>query len=163
MLVFLVDGYNLLHAAPQGELSKEIVLEGQREELIRQLQPLVRKGRVDVQVVFDGPITHRLTKQTGGLTIVFASPSADAYIRQRIGANQQNPQLVVVTSDRKDIGEYARVCGVSWITSQEFWASLNKKSGKSAEVKSKATKRRESPPEGWSPADDDWLKSAFGE
>ncbi|MCX6639290.1 MAG: NYN domain-containing protein [bacterium] len=163
MLTYLVDGYNLLHAAPEAAWSKALDLETQRQQLISHLRNLIAARKIKVQLIFDGPLPQRSVEKYPGLTIHFAAPSADAHMRKVIAKNQLSRNLVVVTSDRKDIGEYAKVCGLEWITSQECWSLILKKTRIGGTGDKTNQSKKDNPPKGWTPDDDVWLKDAFGE
>lgn len=155
---FLIDGYNLLHlirefAEPQG-LSLEI----RRERLLKRLSELTAGKSLYLQVVFDGPQTVLERNRIPGVQVVFASPSADHYIRRAIDRRARNENLVIVTSDRKDIGEYARINGIEWMTSQQFWKRLNESSKRR---KTGAEAVQDSAPPGWTEKDDEMLRRAF--
>ncbi len=156
---FLIDGYNLLHLIREFAEPEDESLEARRERLLLRLSELTAGRTLNLQVVFDGPRTVLKREQLPGIQVVFASPSADQYIRRAINRNTRNRNLVIVTSDRKDIGEYARINGIEWMTSQQFWNWLSKalKSKPAADE----TEHEGSAPPGWTLQDDETLRRAF--
>ncbi len=159
---FVIDGYNLLHQIAEIAESREEDLESRRERLLRKLVGLTARQSFELLVVFDGSSLKKGKNHYAGLEVVFASPTADHFIRQIIAQNQRNRELVIVTSDRKDIGEYAQVSGVEWMTSQRFWDWFRG----AASRRSKASDEKEaknSRPPGWTAQDDADLRKAFEE
>jgi predicted RNA-binding protein with PIN domain len=156
---FLIDGYNLLHLIREFAESKEESLEFRRERLLQRLSELTAGRTLHLQVVFDGPRTVLIQNRISDIQVVFASPSADRYIRREIDDNARNKNLVIVTSDRKDIGEYARINGIEWMTSQKFWDWLSE-SSKCRRTGAGEDEEGSAPP-GWTQQDDEMLRRAF--
>jgi predicted RNA-binding protein with PIN domain len=158
--LYLIDGYNLLHQIP--ELTQETLdLEGRREHLINRLISMTAGRGNKITVVFDGPRSTGSSEQRPGLKVIFAAPSADHYMRYVIAANTDRRDLVIVSSDRKDIGNYARICGIEWMTSTEFWEWLSSKMQLNQPRIDKVNER--GAPPGWTARDDDDLINAFGD
>ncbi len=160
MKTFLIDGYNLLHQAPglAGLTSEN--LEEQRERLIRRLVSLSAGRKLKLHLVFDTSRARGGRTQDPGIRVDFAKPSADAYIRKVISKNQSNRNLIIVSSDRKDIGLYAKTCGIEWMTSRQFWDWLEKRSAK--ECTDPADGETEgTPPPGWTAEDTARLLRVF--
>jgi predicted RNA-binding protein with PIN domain len=157
---YLIDGYNLLHQVEEESGSLDLDLQSRRERLLGQLAALADGRRGKMIVVFDGSGSRNQKQEVLGLEVRYVPAPADNFIRQEIARNQHNRNLVVVTSDRKDIGEYARVCGVTWMTSPQFWQWFTTKprsrlkSGHPAEGSRGA-------PKGWTAKDDEELWKAF--
>lgn len=162
MRKYLIDGYNLLHQVAELAGSKTEDLESRRDRLIKRLIALTANRRIKVHLVFDGIRSQTSSEDYSGLRVDFAWPSADHYIRQMLSENLDDRTLVVVSSDRKDIGEYARRCGVEWITCQEFWVWLKKPSKRRAGSPERNAEGRGAPP-GWTAQDDAALRRLFEE
>lgn len=162
MRKYLIDGYNLLHQVADLAGSKTENLELSRDRLIKRLIALTANRRIKVHVIFDGTRSHRLGEDYSNLRVDFAWPSADHYIRQMLSENLDDRTLVAVSSDRKDIGEYARRCGVERMTCQEFWAWLKKPSKKRKRSIGRSAEGRGAPP-GWTAQDDAALRKVFEE
>lgn len=160
MRTYLIDGYNLLYQVPEltGRQSEE--LEDQRERLIRRLIGLSAGRKIRIQIVFDTSRLQHGRTDYPGVRVDYASPSADAFIRRLVSQNQGNRNLVVVSSDRKDIGHYAKTCGVEWMTSQQFWGRITRRSKKSKSSITGFEKEGTAPP-GWTEEDDAWLRRIF--
>lgn len=158
---YLIDGYNLLHQVP--EFSQEAQeLEMRRERLLRRLVSLSAIRGLKLRVIFDGSRAVPAGKSYPGISVYFATPSADHYIRAVIGQSPGRRDLVIVSSDQKDIGNYARICGIEWMTSQEFWQWLNSPVNKRRPSEKRDREDTGAPP-GWTAADDEKLRRAFGD
>jgi predicted RNA-binding protein with PIN domain len=160
--LFLIDGYNLLHQIPElsADLSQELM--DQRDKLIHTLVVFSARSNTLFQVVFDAPQNCAFPRKYPGVKVNYASPSADSLIRRIISNNQNNPRLTVVSSDRKHIGHFAKMSGVKWLTSKQFWRELTK--SRSVKRTSGSSHIEEvKPPPGWSSEDDDWLRRVFSD
>jgi predicted RNA-binding protein with PIN domain len=157
--LFLIDGYNLLHQIPQFADSTE-ALESRRDRLLHKLVSLSALRGLKLQVVFDGPRPGGGVKLPG-INVFFAAPTADHYIRAVIAQEPGRRDLVIVSSDQKDIGNFARISGIEWQTSQQFWEWLNS-AGTASPGADKAKRDGSGAPPGWTPADDEALRRAFG-
>ena len=118
----IIDGYNLIG----GEKGLRRNLEGQRNELIRQLQRYQESKGYPITVVFDGWRSgwrHEVEERRGGITVVFSQlgERADSVI-QRI-AREMGSGCVVVTSDREVRGA-VEACGAVPIYAGEFSGKL---------------------------------------
>ena len=159
MKTYLIDGYNLLHQVPELAGSPEESLEGRRERLALRLAARASGCGFQLRIVFDGKRPHRAPDKHPGLEVLFVAGTADQYMRQVISRHEHSKNLVIVTSDRKDIGSYARTCGLKWMTSEEFWTSLGQE--KDMVKKASSGERDGSAPPGWKPDDDEALRKAF--
>jgi len=160
MRTYLIDGYNLLHQVPELECRGSQKLEEGREKLIRRLVALTANRKILFHLVFDTSCPRGGRRQYPGVRVDYASPSADAFIRHIITENQNSRDLVIVSSDRNDIGNYARVCGLEWMTSQQFWAKFKPRSKTGERFLSSFEQKGAAPP-GWTPEDDAWLRKKF--
>lgn len=157
--IFLIDGYNLLHRIEEFAGSAKDSLEDRRERLLRRLVGLSAARKIRLRVVFDGARCHASRSHFHGLAVNFVPPPADSFIRGIIEKNERNRNLVVVSSDRKDIGSYARLHGLEWMTSEQFWEWLNEAGDRRRD---RADEEREgSAPPGWSDRDDAALRRIF--
>ena len=159
MKTYLIDGYNLLHQIPELAGSPEESLESRRERLVLQLAARAGQSGFHLKIVFDGKRPHRVPDKHPGVEVLFVVGTADQFMRQVISRHEHSKNLMIVTSDRKDIGSYARTCGLEWMTSEQFWTWL----GHSREKGKKAPsgERDGSAPPGWKPEDDEALRKAF--
>jgi len=156
---YLIDGYNLLHQIPELAGSPEESLESRRERLVLRLAARDPRSGSHLKIVFDGKRPHRAGEKRSGVEVLFVAGTADQYMRQVISRHEHSKNLVIVTSDRKDIGSYARTCGLEWMTSEQFWTGLRHSRDKGKKAPSGA--RDGSAPPGWKPEDDEALRKAF--
>src|SRR3954447_14751388 len=108
-MLWLIDGYNLMHAAGAAG-GKELVPEAFRRKGRRFLGELadqlgVERAR-ETTIVFDAnspPADFELETSYKGLTLIFAlgDENADARIEQLIGQHSVPKSLTVVSSDRR--------------------------------------------------------------
>jgi predicted RNA-binding protein with PIN domain len=149
---FLIDGYNLLHQVLDFNPGLQ-ELEGMRDRLLHRLVSLSAQKGIKMRVVFDGPFSPSTETLYPGIDVKFA-PSADNYIRAVIERLSGRRELVIVSSDQKDIGNYASLCGLEWMTSQDFWEWLmippKRYSGDG-----KSDRDDTGAPPGWTSADDE--------
>lgn len=157
---YVIDGYNLIHRIRSFSTDTAEDLHKQRENLIHKLVVFSALRKIEFQVVFDSTAGRRERESYPGVKVDYASPNADTFIRRIITRNTDNPDLVIVSSDRKDIGNFAEISGLSWMTSEQFWSLMN-----ASRVNSTDHQREdgEEPPAGWNDQDDEWLRNAFGD
>ncbi|MFH1861862.1 MAG: NYN domain-containing protein [bacterium] len=155
---FLIDGYNLLHLCTRRRLSAEEI-QAKREELIWKLIGASAGKKVEFYVVFDGSGHFETMQAYPGVRVEFA-PSADERIRRIIIERQEGRELVVVSSDRKDIGNFAVAHEVEWMTSQQFLKRLNEYSTSKAQSNSDAD-GKDHVPAGWKREYNDELLRIF--
>ncbi len=156
----LIDGYNLLLQIPELAHPSTLSLEERRERLLNKLVILTAGKRLKLRVVFDGARGGSHPQKVAELEVVFAPPPADGYIRRQITQHEGQREFVVVSSDRKDIGEFAKASGVTWITSAEFWAGLTAAAERSKSSQGGEGEHRDAPP-GWTAKDDEELRKRF--
>jgi predicted RNA-binding protein with PIN domain len=158
---YLIDGYNLMHQAPPFSDPSSGSLEERREGLLLRLATYAAIRGTRLQVVFDGPRSASGRSAHPGLSVRFVPAPADNYLRGVIARRQGDRSLVVVTSDRKDIGGYAQASGIEWMTSPDFWAWISRppRLKGSPDTPDEDASR----PSGWTSQDDDDLLKAFGE
>lgn len=129
--VYLVDGYNLLHQFPELRRKMEYDLENARESLLARLAGFSHAKNAEVSVVFDGsgePDPAPSRKRT--VRVRFSRPpeKADPLIKRMISERKKGEELILVSSDR-DIGDYARLCGVKVESAQTFAQAMERQSG----------------------------------
>lgn len=159
---FLIDGYNLLHQVEELAPHKHEELEDQRERLIRRLVAFSADRKIKFQLVFDTSRTPNESTSYPGVQVVFASPSADEYIREYVSNNAGNRSLTVVSSDRKDIGNFTKTSGIEWLTSGQFWRLMESQKA-SRTYDTQTRKDGGKAPSEWSAEDDDWLRRKLSE
>jgi hypothetical protein len=96
--LWLVDGFNLLHACflPEGPRC-EWWLPGMRQRVCSELEPIA--SRYPVWVVFDGHCTPRALVVSASLVVQHA-PNADDFIARCSSAECLTRPVTVVTADR---------------------------------------------------------------
>ncbi len=116
---WLVDGFNVLHAVVLGGRDRsEWWKESRRAEVLALAAGLSGRG-AEVWVVFDGP-PERCGESVaaGGVHEVFA-PSADAWILERVRADEAPARLAGVTADRALVSRLER-CGARVVPPAAF-------------------------------------------
>lgn len=125
--MYVVDGYNLLHAlrklhALPGEFSQA------RARLLELLAHVGRRESRPVRVFFDGEPGQLSPGQLDhpGVAVEFCGPgreSADYALRQFVAEHADPRRLLVVSSDR-EVARVCRACGARILTSQEMSSVL---------------------------------------
>jgi len=126
----VIDGYNLIQAAPE-LFQKMATLENRREHLLKLLisTPQIKKSRVTV--VFDGksPVGKPAKYNIQGIGVIFSGDQqeADQIIQQIIRTRASSQKLVIISSDH-EIVNTARDHHAQSQTAREFWQKIRKKS-----------------------------------
>jgi predicted RNA-binding protein with PIN domain len=123
---WLVDGFNVLHAAVlHGRDRAEWWTAARRAEILELARRFDDAG-VEIWVVFDGPrageAAHpdEVAPAPGGVHVRFA-PSADDWLVERVRSTPDPSGLAVVTADRQVAGR-VRHHGARVVTPREFLA-----------------------------------------
>ena len=98
----IIDGYNLLHCSAW-PATKDRDLEGQRDNLIRQLQTYAARQGESIVVVFDNSRGAMKQILHGSLLKIVYSPAskeADEVIQQMIRKAPNTRNIIVVSTDR---------------------------------------------------------------
>jgi predicted RNA-binding protein with PIN domain len=114
--VLLIDGYNLLHAAP-GKMS--------RDRLVELVVAYCRAGNYTALLVFDatGGMRRRAQLGTVELRVVAEGRKADEEILDLIGATVDRTAYTVVSNDL-ELVRAAEKKGMRVLRAEEFAASL---------------------------------------
>jgi predicted RNA-binding protein with PIN domain len=114
--MFLIDGYNLLHAAFPDRATAEA-----RRRLIDLVVEYCRKGGYRARIVFDatGEMPRRQRRGDVEIRNVPRGSTADEEILEALGSTEDRTAHTLVTNDRALTGEAARR-GVKVIPSEEF-------------------------------------------
>jgi predicted RNA-binding protein with PIN domain len=132
--VYLIDGYNLLHQFPELRRKMEYDLENARDSLLVRLSGFALSKGVAVSVVFDGAgELDPSPSRSRTVRVRFSRPpeKADPLIKKMISERKRDEELILVSSDR-DIGDYARLCGVKVEASQSFAQMMDHQPGESS-------------------------------
>ncbi len=116
--VWLVDGFNVLHAVVLGGRDRaDWWKESQRSEVVTLAAGL--GDDAEVWVVFDGP-EERCGESLGadGVHQVFA-PSADEWLLKRVKTSTEPSRIAVVTADRALVSRLER-CGARVVSPTAF-------------------------------------------
>ena len=124
--LIIVDGYNLIHRAPQLRPGPDRTLREAREKLVNLLSWAVGAGDAHFLVVFDGAEGAGSEERSGRVEVRFSRPplKADDVIRElveyRIG---RDDRVTVVTADI-EVARHARAMGADVSLSDLFLASV---------------------------------------
>jgi predicted RNA-binding protein with PIN domain len=117
--IWLVDGYNVLHAAVLGGRDRsQWWSASRRRELLERVSGFATDA--EVWIVFDGPDDLGAEAEPLGLRCVFAT-SADDWLVDRVGSAEDPSAIAVVTADRKVAGR-ARGRGARIVSPRDFLA-----------------------------------------
>src|SRR5574337_1027952 len=117
-LRLLIDGYNLLGAAPEAGLD----IDERREGLVNRLAVYKKVRGVKVTVVFDAARSGRLTRSRemkAGVEVIFSKNGEDADSVIKELSVKGGPSLTIVSSDR-ELCSYAKSRGAVTLSSGEF-------------------------------------------
>jgi uncharacterized protein len=127
-MLFIIDGYNLLHVGRSQTRLSATDLQRERERLIDRLA-IYRKNRVcDITVVFDGWQSGWIRENRGrekGIDLVFSrlGEKADEVIKRMM--KEKGAGVIVITSDR-EIARFAERISVSVVASEQFAEKMEK-------------------------------------
>lgn len=125
-VVYIVDGYNVLHALFRGAEKEELF--ARRDWLADRLASLAALRGARAVLVFDGSGPRSTSSEPvrgAPVEVVFAGgrDSADTLIARRIAAQPADVQVVVVSADQ-EVQRTASRAGVSRMTPLELGAEL---------------------------------------
>ena len=117
--IWLVDGYNVLHAAVLGGKDRsQWWTESRRRELLERASSF--DGAAEIWIVFDGPDDSAAAAGSAGPHCVFAD-SADDWLVDRVRRAEDPTEIAVVTADRQVAGR-ARGRGARVVSPKDFLA-----------------------------------------
>lgn len=155
--MFIIDGYNLLHAILNAEEAYGAVNDLELCRVVsRYLKLIARSGTM----VFDGegPPDKSVFDNIANLEVLFAGLCADAdtVIEDKIGASTAPRRLTIVSSDRRlRKAAHARRCNS--LKSQVFWDNVQKQLSRKRHAKEPTAKRQ-----GLSESETDQWLDVFG-
>lgn len=125
--LYIVDGYNVLHALFRGADKEEIF--ARRDWLADRLASFVALRGARAALVFDGRGARSTSSEPvrgGPVEVVFAGGrfTADTLIARRIAEQPADTQVVVVSADQ-EVQRTASRAGVSRLTPTEFERELS--------------------------------------
>lgn len=118
--VWLLDGFNVLHAGPLGGRDRSEWWTAPRRDELLEIAARFDDRSAEVWVVFDGPREADTPEDARGPHPVFA-PSADAWLLERIRAADDPGRIAIVTADRK-VADRARHRGARVYSPRDFLA-----------------------------------------
>jgi predicted RNA-binding protein with PIN domain len=119
--IWLVDGYNVLHAAVLGGKDRSQWWTGsRRRELLERVSGFDADADAEVWIVFDGPDDSGADAEPPGPRCVFAA-SADDWLVDRVRRAEDPTAIAVVTADRQVAGR-ARGRGARIVSPKDFLA-----------------------------------------
>jgi predicted RNA-binding protein with PIN domain len=115
--IWLVDGYNVLHAGVLGGRDRaQWWTEARRRELVERVAGFARDA--EVWIVFDGADERGSEADPPGPRCVF-SASADDWLVERVRSAEDPSAIAVVTGDRQ-VAERSRGSGARVVSPKEF-------------------------------------------
>jgi predicted RNA-binding protein with PIN domain len=121
-VVYLIDGYNLLHAVGLAGRTPPGTLDRARTRLLDWLADAARDRNAVLRVVFDAAATSRRSTEEDhrGVRVLFATGrTADELIEELVNADPRPDRLTVVSNDAQ-VQEAARRRGCGVRTCQGF-------------------------------------------
>ena len=117
--IWLVDGYNVLHAGVLGGRDRSQWWTGsRRRELLERVAGFDTDA--EIWIVFDGPDDPGAASESPGVHCVFAV-SADDWLVDRVRKAEDPSEIAVVTADRQVAGR-ARGKGAQVVSPKDFLA-----------------------------------------
>ncbi len=122
---YIIDGNNLIGKVRKLSELQNKDKQGAREQLAYLLQNFFSGKKVKKTLHFDGYENIKINLQ-GGKIIYSESRTADEKIKDQVSSFKSRNNIVVVSSDN-GIRDFAKVCGCSVMTSEEFYKSISSK------------------------------------
>jgi len=124
MLVYIIDGFNLIHKVPK--LKNSSFPQKALVDYIR-LNKLTGSRNNQVVIVFDGYMPAGITAKEAGFKILFsAAKSADELIKSKVASTRQKSEVVVVSDDRQ-IKDFIKLQGARSLGTLDFIKKKPKK------------------------------------
>jgi predicted RNA-binding protein with PIN domain len=128
--MYIIDGYNLLHAIPRVDENAGLMNDIQ---LCRILSSFMKVTAQIGEIIFDGtgPRDTSIYDNINHLQVSFAGigTDTDTVIEDKIKANTAPKRLIIVSSDRR-LRKAARARKATSLKSEEFWIQINKQLSK---------------------------------
>ena len=122
---YIIDGNNLIGKIKRLSDLQNKDKQNAREQLVFILQNYFTEKKVKVSLHFDGFENTRLNISNGKI-IYSGSKTADEKIKIQISTSKNRKEIIVISSDN-GIRNYAKVCGCSLLTSEEFYDQITSK------------------------------------
>lgn len=122
---FIIDGNNVIGRIPALSSLQKKDKQLSREKLAFLVERFFANRKVKLTLHFDG--FSSLPLKVSKVKIIYSEKlSADENIKKQIGDIKNRRTIIVITSD-SNLSEYARICGCSIQSSDEFGKLLFKK------------------------------------
>lgn len=156
---FLIDGYNLLHAAcKRNESWQRASFDAQRRKLLDVLAAGLRRNCKGATVVFDGVPGPGATPAPASLEVIYSGRGSDAdQIIEDLIAEDSAPRLLTTVSSDRRIRSAARRRRAISVSSEDFLAWLEKRLVKRVRKPAEPASKFE----GTSPEDRDFWQEVF--
>ena len=127
----IIDGYNFIFQSQELERLADISLRAARDKLLCLLSQYTLTKHVQITVIFDSKhdIGIISREQWPGIKVVFAKPAgenADMAIRELVEKQNNKRNILVVSSDFKDIGRWVKSLGAEVQLCKDFERFLRK-------------------------------------
>jgi len=116
---YIIDGNNLIGKIKRLSDLQNKDKQSAREQLVYLLQNYFSGKKIKVSLHFDGFENSRVNISNGKV-IYSDSKTADEKIKDQISASKNRKEIIVISSD-SGIRNYAKVCGCSLLTGEEFY------------------------------------------
>ncbi len=140
--MFVIDGYNLLHAILKSEEAPEAIGD---LELCRVVSRYLELIGLSGEMIFDGagPQDKSGFDNVGNLEVLFAGLGADAdtVIEDKISASTAPKRLTVVSNDRR-LRKAAHMRRCISLKSEAFWNNVQKQLNRKRPAREPAQKRQ---------------------
>lgn len=122
---YIIDGNNLIGKIKNLQKIQDTDRQGAREKLALIIERYFLGKKMKVSLHFDGFVNTPI-KISGANIIYSDNRSADEKIKEEITA-AKNPRIITVITSDNNLKEFARVCGASVISSEEFAVEIKKR------------------------------------
>ncbi|MEK7793988.1 MAG: NYN domain-containing protein [Candidatus Hydrogenedentota bacterium] len=145
MLVYFIDGYNVVHHSPRLREAASRDFERARDLLIDLVARYCGAAGVEARIVFDGNAEHakedRPVQGMPGVHVIYArkKQTADAYIERTVYESASRRSIVVVTSDH-GIRDLCGGLGALTMSPEHFLASAQEAATESSERMDRAAR-----------------------
>jgi len=116
---YIIDGNNLIGKIKRLSDLQNKDKQSAREQLVYLLQNYFSGKKIKVSLHFDG-FENSQVNISNGRVIYSDSKTADEKIKDQISVSKNRKEIIVISSDN-GIRNFAKVCGCSLLTSEEFY------------------------------------------
>jgi len=120
---YIIDGNNLIGKVKKLSDLQNKDKQSAREQVAYILQNHFSGKKIKMTLHFDGYENMKINPK-GGKIIYSESRTADEKIKEQVSSSNSRNNIIVVSSDN-GIRNFAKVCGCSLMTSEEFYHSIS--------------------------------------